>query len=178
MPNTTNCLPEHGWFRCPVGGVTKCIPIRRACDNFSDCEDRSDEGGLCGNACDKPSLLFSIFNVRSFCHLGANACNTTKCSHGCNPTPKGAVCSCPIGYKVNGTNCDGKLIYNIKLFDVFANYFCYLDIDECQLFPPMCSQNCINLKGGFQCSCTSGYFLSNDNRTCSANGKCSAFFVR
>ena len=58
MPNTTNCLPEHGWFRCPVGGVTKCNPIRRACDNLlSDCEDCIDEGGLCGNACDKPSLI-------------------------------------------------------------------------------------------------------------------------
>ena len=66
-----------------------------------------------------------------------------------NPTPKGAVGSCPIGYKVNGTSCDGKLICNIKLVDVFADWFCYLDIDECQLFPKMCSQDCINFKGGF-----------------------------
>ena len=62
MPNTTNCLPEHGWFRCPVGGVTKCIPIRRASDNFSDCEDHSDEGGLSGNAHDMLTLI-SVINT-------------------------------------------------------------------------------------------------------------------
>ena len=45
-----------------MGGVTKCIPIRRACDNFSDCEDHSDEGGLCGNAYNMLTLI-SVINT-------------------------------------------------------------------------------------------------------------------
>ena len=55
-----NWLLHHGWLVCRVRGVTICIPICRACGNFSVCEDCSDEGGLCGNACDKPSLLFQF----------------------------------------------------------------------------------------------------------------------
>ena len=42
-----SCLPEHGWFSCQNKGAKKCMPISRACDGFADCDDRSDEGGLC-----------------------------------------------------------------------------------------------------------------------------------
>lgn len=45
------------------------------------------------------------------------------------------------------------------------------DIDECQFtVDPVCSQKCINTIGSFQCSCTNGYILRPDLRTCKALG--------
>ena len=41
-----------------VFGVTKCIPIRMACGNFSDSEDHNDDEGVCGNVYDKLSFFF------------------------------------------------------------------------------------------------------------------------
>ena len=39
------------------------------------------------------------------------------------------------------------------------------------MYPPVCSQRCLNSYGGFTCSCFSGYSLSRtNNRTCIANG--------
>ena len=57
MPNTTKTV-NLSMAGLDVQWGTKCIPICRACANLiSDCEDCIDEGGLCGNACDKPSLI-------------------------------------------------------------------------------------------------------------------------
>lgn len=50
---------------------------------------------------------------------------------------------------------------------------CYscTDIDECSFsIDSVCSQNCINTHGSFICSCTSGYILRPDLRTCKALG--------
>jgi len=122
------CLPEHGWFSCPSKGNKKCMPIRRACDGYNDCDDRSDEGGLCNKT----------------------KCDNTTCANGCNMTPKGPICVCPIGFRLDASTC--------------------VDIDECSFEPPLCSQNCLNTRGAFQCSCVTGYSLGVDNRTCVANG--------
>lgn len=46
--NYRNCFPENGWFTCLIDkGTEKCMPIERACNSFNDCEDHSDEGGMC-----------------------------------------------------------------------------------------------------------------------------------
>lgn len=45
------------------------------------------------------------------------------------------------------------------------------DIDECQFtLDPVCSQKCSNTQGSFRCSCTNGYILRPDLRTCKALG--------
>ena len=41
-----------------------------------------------------------------------------------------------------------------------------VDIDECQLVPALCEQNCTNYEGSHECSCDMGYVLDNDMRTC------------
>ena len=63
------------------------------------------------------------------------------------------------------------------LLTVFAYCFCYLDIGVNSCHSSMCSQSCINVKGGFQFTCKSGYNLSSDNRICAANGKFSVFLL-
>jgi len=43
---------------------------------------------------------------------------------------------------------------------------CVVDIRECHIGTHNCSQLCIELGGGYQCSCTDGYELQDDNTTC------------
>lgn len=59
---------------------------------------------------------------------------------------------------------------NLKKKNTFSTFSC-TDIDECQFtIDPVCSQKCINTIGSFQCSCTNGYILRPDLRTCKALG--------
>ena len=44
------------------------------------------------------------------------------------------------------------------------------DTNECQISNGNCSQNCINTNGSYFCTCTSGYSLAADGKTC--NGRC------
>ena len=47
-----------------------------------------------------------------------------------------------------------------------------IDTDECSAVPSVCDSDngvCMNSVGSYNCSCSSGYELSNDNITC--NGK-------
>ena len=56
--------------------------------------------------------------------------------------------------------------FNLVLGDVYG-IFCYIDINECVANTDGCDQGCQNTIGSFQCTCDSGYVLSNDERTCS-----------
>ena len=40
------------------------------------------------------------------------------------------------------------------------------DVDECSEGTHNCTAECMNTQGGFQCSCSSGYQLSEDEATC------------
>ena len=44
--------------------------------------------------------------------------------------------------------------------------YVYTDIKECDIGTHNCSQQCIELPGGFKCSCGYGYQLQEDEITC------------
>ena len=48
-----------------------------------------------------------------------------------------------------------------------TNYakFSIIDVDECQGTTP-CGQLCMNTDGSYECGCTSGYELQQDEQTC------------
>ena len=48
--------------------------------------------------------------------------------------------------------------------------FAHVDINECTMSSNPCDQNCTNNNGSFVCSCTNGYVLDDDQRSC--DGKC------
>lgn len=61
------------------------------------------------------------------------------------------MCTCPTGEVLNGT-------------------FECMDLNECEP-PGICSQICTNNKKSFMCSCTDGYILEPDKRSCKAVSK-------
>ena len=58
-------------------------------------------------------------------------------------------CTCKHGYQLgsDGLSCE--------------------DLDECQIEPPVCSQNCENTHGSYKCSCAQGYMMDpGQNKRC------------
>ena len=42
----------------------------------------------------------------------------------------------------------------------------FIDINECDILPFACEQNCTNTDGSYECDCNSSYTLNADGRTC------------
>ena len=129
----STCPP--GKWQCPaLDGV--CIDSAKVCDGAYDCPNNADEGLGCDNA----------------------DCDKFGCSNGCIQTPTGALCTCPEGEVLNGT--DSKVCQ---------------DFDECTP-PGLCAQKCTNLKSSYYCACAEGYILDNKHN-CKAENHSEAFLV-
>nr|QQK84939.1 vitellogenin receptor [Chrysoperla nipponensis] len=119
-------IPCTNGFRCKSG---QCIEWKFVCNKENDCEDESDEGGNC-----------------------ENACTSHPCQQICIKTPSGSKCDCLSGFKLNG---DAKTCENIN---------------ECEIYPPVCAQNCEEYEDTYRCSCYSQYQLRLDGSGCKARG--------
>ncbi|KAH0624132.1 hypothetical protein JD844_007560 [Phrynosoma platyrhinos] len=77
-----------------------------------------------------------------------NSCedNNGGCSHHCEHSTNGPLCSCNQGYLLD---LDGKTC---------------IDVDECLADTDGCDQHCINSLGSYECMCEEGYRLSSINR--------------
>uniref|UniRef100_A0A8B9W0E8 EGF-like calcium-binding domain-containing protein n=1 Tax=Anas zonorhyncha TaxID=75864 RepID=A0A8B9W0E8_9AVES len=153
------CRPDQ--FRCEDGN---CVHGSRQCSGVRDCLDGTDEAN-CNDViqCSGPGK----FKCRSGECIDINkVCNQQRdCKDwGDEPLKECNIheCDCPAGFEfVDKRNCG--------------------DIDECQN-PGICSQICINLKGGYKCERSRGYqvnpatgtgkgpyWYKNTNNTCDYN---------
>ncbi|XP_031711305.1 low-density lipoprotein receptor-related protein 2-like [Anarrhichthys ocellatus] len=124
---------EHGIW-CPEG---TCLSAEERCDGTTRCSDGSDEPVTCGRVC---------------------STNNGGCSHVCVDAPWGALCACPVGYKLspNGAVCQ--------------------DLDECaQPFAP-CLHHCSNTVGSYYCHCREGFEL-NGGSVCLAPGNATRLLI-
>ncbi|XP_071884008.1 uncharacterized protein [Anas platyrhynchos] len=153
------CRPDQ--FRCEDGN---CVHVSRQCSGVRDCLEGTDEAN-CNNViqCSGPGK----FKCKSGECIDTNkVCNQQRdCKDwGDEPLKECNIneCDCPSGFEfVDKRNCG--------------------DFDECQN-PGICSQICINLKGGYKCECSRGYQMipatgtwkrpyryKNTNNTCDYN---------
>ncbi|XP_015126731.1 vitellogenin receptor [Diachasma alloeum] len=119
-----NCTLSSGFYKC---NNNRCIPLNSTCSAFNECGDNSDEHG-------------------TVCSIAEEQCKTANCSHSCQPTPRGPVCTCPPGHRLLNATC--------------------ADVNECLEDPQLCDQHCINEPGTYSCLCDIAYDLQDDQRTC------------
>nr|AWJ95281.1 vitellogenin receptor [Thitarodes pui] len=84
-PESSFCILEDGYFPC--ADKSFCLSAKQLCNKKKDCNDGSDEGGLC--------------------FAPNNTCVNSPCSHGCATTPSGLYCPCMgAGYRhMSNTTC-------------------------------------------------------------------------
>lgn len=111
-----------------------------------------DDGTLCEvvGFC-RNSTIGCTCEQNQNCVDSRSLCSSHLCKNGgiCKPTH--TACTCPPGYL--GTHCQ-------------------FDINECLIDNGNCSHSCINTIGSYECQCRSGFFLSNDTRTCTPKKYC------
>ncbi|XP_066592780.1 vitellogenin receptor [Prorops nasuta] len=124
-----DCTNEFDRYMC---NNNRCISLHLTCNGNDDCGDKSDENDV-------------------FCLKANQSCLNTElsCEHYCRASPKGAICSCKPGFKLQNQTC--------------------IDNNECEHYG-ICDQRCINFAGGYSCSCENGYNLEDDKRTCKVDG--------
>ncbi|XP_065942276.1 uncharacterized protein [Magallana gigas] len=156
--NVCNTLTEHcenteGSYLCI------CLPGFRkdngTCKDIDEClEKTSGCKQKCKNTLGSYECLcfpgFSLNSTTAICSINAeNTCDGVQgyCGYTCDPVQR--KCLCPIGFQLaeDGQGC--------------------LDVNECDLQPSKCLQECYNTNGSFQCYCRPGFKLNDDKISCS-----------
>lgn len=98
-----------------------------------------------------------------------NECLTNNggCSQNCTNANGSYFCSCRAGYELSKDeySCTGKGC----MWCLYFKSPVLLDINECLRNNGGCSQNCTNSNGSYLCSCKSGYYLAQNQYSCTGN---------
>ncbi len=122
-----------------------------------------------------------------------NSCekNNGGCSHHCEHTTNGPLCSCNHGFQLDRDRktCVGETVCLCSFFSSPSSTLClflrgYLskptltrcvpssDSDECASRESCCRHFCKNYAGGYECSCRAGYRLNPDGCGCDGEAAC------
>lgn len=68
---------------------------------------------------------------------------------------------------MNGRNCTGNIItMDVYCVSYVEKLYIFIDINECEAALSPCQHSCENTVGSFTCSCSDGFILSDDQRSC------------
>ena len=130
------------------------------------------------------SVYFFSSSAINQCQDGSHNCDQVCINNG-----QSFTCSCNSGYTLdqNGRTCNGVLLWCSYGIARSIIYTCLLvaeelgrlvahlssvlfifpaDINECASSNGGCGGTCTNVDGSFTCSCSSGFLLNSDGRTC------------
>ncbi|XP_078703698.1 uncharacterized protein LOC144928879 [Branchiostoma floridae x Branchiostoma belcheri] len=154
------CENTPGSYRCTCSaGYTlvndQCIDIDECAYGLSECSH------LCSNnagsyTCDCPAG-YRLGPDNKQC-IELDECASTPCENGgtCHDEINQFSCSCPLGW---------------------LGALCERDPDECLVTNHGCEYECENTLGSYTCSCSEGFELKNDRKTCQDINECETTFV-
>ncbi|CAG5125097.1 unnamed protein product, partial [Candidula unifasciata] len=178
-PNGLRCACKGGFHFNPAN-LSACLPISSACNRgfyinpqTRTCEDLNEclvrpceqqcnnragdfectcRPGFIVNPQDRYRCIASTSAATSVITSANTADRIAVCQIGFYRNPRTGLCEaeprgCPPGYVVNPRNTSSCT-----------------DIDECQT-PGLCEDKCVNLNGGYRCSCFSGSEVSSADWT-------------
>ncbi|XP_065942268.1 uncharacterized protein [Magallana gigas] len=150
---TELCENTEGSYLCIcLQGYRKdngvCKDVDECSEKTSGCEQ------ICNNTFGSFECLcfpgFSLNSNNATCsRTDENSCHSIQrsCQYSCDPVEK--KCLCPIG------------------FELAEDEHSCIDVNECDLQPSKCFQECYNTNGSFQCYCRPGFKLNDDKISCS-----------
>uniref|UniRef100_A0A3P9NVH8 Fibulin 2 n=1 Tax=Poecilia reticulata TaxID=8081 RepID=A0A3P9NVH8_POERE len=157
------CLNTAGSFRCNPKPV---CPAGYKQDVLLNCIDIDE----CTTLTQPCSSGFTCVNT-----AGSYICNRKiTCSRGYHASPEGSRCVGKICSHLHRMHESSVLIYrskvNLSRADLSRrNTY----INECWRYPGrLCAQTCENTPGSYECSCTSGFRLSADGKSCEDVNEC------
>ncbi|KAM3920564.1 latent-transforming growth factor beta-binding protein 3 isoform 1-T1 [Leptodactylus fuscus] len=148
-----NCHCHHGYRLNVSHGQRSCVDVDE-CSRSGMCGDSRSCVNFPGYYKCECQIGYKIKNRRPLLCEDINECVTQQqCVGGqCINTPGSFRCICPEGYR----------FYNQGIQQICQ------DIDECSLFPEICSPHgkCENLDGSYMCICDTGYAPTEDQKRC------------
>ncbi|XP_033100756.1 G surface protein, allelic form 156-like [Anneissia japonica] len=199
--DTAMCVNTNGGFECPCRtgynltdgtcqDIDECAAVLKPCDVNADCENTI--GGFDCTCHSGYTQSGSDCDDINECEL-----NIDNCQQMCNNTDGSYNCSCNTNYVLQNDGMSCQPIQGAECTNnPCVNAFCSMNggeveclckqgyesidgnsthcqnINECTSGDHMCSENCVDTEGSYNCSCSANYQLSDNQRDCDDINEC------
>uniref|UniRef100_A0AAZ3Q2V8 Fibrillin 2b n=1 Tax=Oncorhynchus tshawytscha TaxID=74940 RepID=A0AAZ3Q2V8_ONCTS len=174
------CRNTIGSFKCRCSSGFALNMEERNCTDIDECRISPD---LCGHGtcvntpgsfeCECFEGYESGFMMMKNC-MDIDECerNTLLCQGGaCLNTEGSYECECPPGHQLSPDDRQGCVV-SVCVCLCLPVTRLIADIDECTIMNGGCDTHCTNSEGSYECSCSEGYALMPDLRTCADIDEC------